>query len=141
MKALTATLMILVALAAAVACGEAEKATPETGYDYAKLVCVDREKLGDDSTWGEFRERARGNIKRMERVVPPPVMVDFHWSRLALLRASLELVAEKDSKAIANVYEIPLTMGFVTLSSTHESIIDGMGGEERGALAFAGCDL
>ena len=86
-----------------VTCGS-DRVAPETVEEYAQIVCTAPDS-SSRITWGDFRSVAHEQIQKMEEVVPPAKVRDYHLSSLAALKVMLTMAEGKDKSAQFNEYE------------------------------------
>ena len=128
----------LAILVLAVGC-EDDKLEPKSVRAYAEIVCAAPE-LPDGATWKQFRNRTQDSIHTFERVIPPAMVYDYHFSHLAFLRVGLEAASAKNKNAPANYYELN-DADVMGAAFAHEEAISDLDSGVVRVLERAGCNI
>ena len=119
-------------------CGEG-KLEPKSVRAYAEIACAAPE-LPDGATWKQFRNRAQDSIDTFERVIPPAMVYDYHFSHLAFLRVALEAASDKGGDAPANYYELN-DADVMGTAFAHGEAISDLDSDVVRVLERAGCNM
>ena len=89
---------------------------PLTLEEYAVAVCETTSPMakGSDSTWGDVKDWTRDEVDRLESVVPPPELADYHDLVLKVDNVTLDVLDDKpDSDVIDPIVFMEVSMALV----------------------------
>ena len=108
--------------------------------EYASRVC-DPVDLPEGFTWGQTRDKLETDIERGENVIPLEEVSDYHYSALAAMKATLLAIEGKDSKSVANPFELADNSAWLLKVSVMEGAENELSAETVQILNAAGCNV